>query len=208
MTNDNYRIRIYGRYIQARVQALAPPSLAGMTPRASYLHRLVRKHSPAGRNAAMLDVGCVHHGALIHFAREAGKSTLRIDCDLRRPSGHSIFGLRNFTGVGSLLAGEHELEEVWQQPLPDLRVVTSGTMPPNPVEFLVSKRFSGLAEQVREQFDDVLLDASPVGLVSDPAILAAQTDGVLLVFDFERTGRNHSCKAYVTWKPLRLEFCM
>lgn len=76
MTADTYRTRIYNRYVQARAQPLAPPTLAELAPRAPSLRRLVAAHFPADRHAAVLDVGC-GHGALLHFAREAGYTNLR-----------------------------------------------------------------------------------------------------------------------------------
>ncbi len=76
MTTDTYRSRIYTHYVQARTQALAPETLAGLAPRAPYLRRLVRAHFPADKNAAVLDLGC-GHGALLHFAREADYTDLR-----------------------------------------------------------------------------------------------------------------------------------
>ena len=76
MTTDTYRTRIYSHYVQSRTQSLAPDTLAGLTPRAPYLRRLVRAHFPPDRQAAVLDLGC-GHGALLHFAREAGYTVLR-----------------------------------------------------------------------------------------------------------------------------------
>ena len=76
MTTETYRTRIYTHYVQARTQALAPETLAGLAPRAPSLRRLVREHFPADRHAAVLDLGC-GHGALLHFAREAGYTNLR-----------------------------------------------------------------------------------------------------------------------------------
>lgn len=75
MTTDTYRSRIYTNYVQSRTQVLAPPTLAELAPRAPSLRRLVQKHFPADRQAAVLDLGC-GHGALLHFAREAGYTNL------------------------------------------------------------------------------------------------------------------------------------
>lgn len=75
MTIDTYRTRIYTHYVKSRTQALAPETLAGLAPRAPSLRRLVRAHFPADRQAAVLDLGC-GHGALLHFAREAGYTNL------------------------------------------------------------------------------------------------------------------------------------
>jgi len=68
---NDYRGRIYGRYVTARTQELAPAVIQGLKPRAAHLNKLIRLHFPANRNVAILDLGC-GHGALIHFAREAG----------------------------------------------------------------------------------------------------------------------------------------
>ena len=118
---------------------------------------------------------------------QADKSTLIMDCDLRKPVIHKIFELRNFAGVVDALVKNLDLSEIWHEPVPGLKVVTTGSMPPNPSELLSSKRFAQFVGQVRERFDYVLIDAPPVELVSDPAILATQADGVLLVLDAQNT---------------------
>lgn len=66
-----YRPRVYDSYISSRPESIAPSTLDGLSPRAPYLRRLVRKHFPENKGASILDIGC-GHGALIHFAREAG----------------------------------------------------------------------------------------------------------------------------------------
>jgi capsular exopolysaccharide synthesis family protein len=118
---------------------------------------------------------------------QADKKTLLMDCDLRKPAIHKIFGLRNFIGVVNVLVGERTVEEVCWEPFPGLNVMTAGSMPPNPSELLGSKRFAQLVGHLREQFDYVLIDAPPVELVSDPTILATQGDGVLFVMDPQNT---------------------
>jgi len=127
---------------------------------------------------------CANLGVVL---AQADKKTLVLDCDLRRPVLHKVFGLRNLWGLVNVLAAERKLEEVWHEPLPGLKVVTVGPVPPNPAELLGSQRFAELLEAFREQFDYVLVDAPPVELVSDPAILATQGDGVLLVVDAQKT---------------------
>jgi SAM-dependent methyltransferase len=76
MDTQTYRSRIYGRYVQGRNVPLAPIALAGLAPRAPSLQRLIRRHFPSDKRAAILDVGC-GHGALIYFAREAGYQHIR-----------------------------------------------------------------------------------------------------------------------------------
>jgi SAM-dependent methyltransferase len=75
MPQSKYRERIYRHYVEAATQSLAPVTLEGLAPRRPYLERLVARHFPADRNAAVLDLGC-GHGALLHVAREAGYANL------------------------------------------------------------------------------------------------------------------------------------
>ena len=119
---------------------------------------------------------------------QADKKTLVVDCDLRKPVVHKVFGVRNMRGLVNVLAGEHSLQETYQEPLtPNLKVLTTGLMPPNPAELLGSRHFAEFLGETREAFDYVLMDAPPVQLVSDPVILASQGDGVLLIFDAQNT---------------------
>ena len=127
---------------------------------------------------------CANLGVVL---AQAEKSTLIVDCDLRKPAIHEFFGLRNVCGVVNVLAGEYKLQEVWKEPLPGLKVVCAGPVPPNPAELLTSGHLSDFLASAREEFDYVLVDAPPVGLISDPAILATQGDGVLLLVDAQNT---------------------
>jgi capsular exopolysaccharide synthesis family protein len=127
---------------------------------------------------------CANLGVVL---AQAGKRVLIMDCDLRRPVIHRIFGLPNTWGIVNVLVGESNLRDTYQEPVPGMKVLTVGAVPPNPAELLSSQRLSELLLTVREDFDYVLLDSSPTKLVSDPAILAAQSDGVLLTFDAQRT---------------------
>jgi capsular exopolysaccharide synthesis family protein len=127
---------------------------------------------------------CANLGVLMS---QADKSTLIVDCDLRKPVMHKFFRIRGTEGIVDILAGERTLQEVWHEPVPGLKVVPVGRKPPNPAELLGSQRFSEFLASVREEFDYVLVDAPPVGLVTDPAILASQGDGVLIVLDAQRT---------------------
>ena len=118
---------------------------------------------------------------------QAGKNTLLVDCDLRRPMLHNIFQTRNLEGLVNILIGERKPQEVWLEPTPGLKLVPAGPLPPNPAELLSSRRLVDFLGQVRRDFDYVLVDTPPVGSVSDSAVLAANVDGVLLVLDAQRT---------------------
>lgn len=115
------------------------------------------------------------------------KSVLIIDGDLRRPAMHKIFGMNNALGLVNVLVGERDLEDSWQEAVPGLKILTAGSASPNPAELLSSQRYAELLVQAKNEFDFVLIDAPPVGPVSDPAILATHSDGVLLVVDAQST---------------------
>jgi capsular exopolysaccharide synthesis family protein len=127
---------------------------------------------------------CANLGVVL---AQAGKAVLIIDCDFRKPVMHKFFGLRNLLGVVDVLAGERTLQEVTKQPVAGLTVMPVGHIPPNPTELLGTQRFKQLLTSVRQTYDYVLIDAPPVGIVSDPAILGTQGDGVLLVLDAQNT---------------------
>src|SRR5829696_1715065 len=141
---------------------------------------VVTSHGPGeGKSTTCANLGVV--------LAQAGKNVLILDCDFRKPIIHRFFGLRNLVGVVDVLAGERKLQDVGAEPVKGLRVMPVGHIPPNPSELLGNPRFSELLASLREQFDYVLIDAPPVGLVSDPVILATQGDGVLLVSDAQNT---------------------
>ena len=125
---------------------------------------------------------CANLGVVL---AQAGKKTLIVDCDLRKPVMHKAFQLRNVWGLVDLLAGEYELQRVLQQATSNLFVLSAGPPLQNPGEVLSSKSFATFLSRVREEFEYVLIDSTPVQLVADPAILAPQSDGVLLVLDAE-----------------------
>ena len=118
---------------------------------------------------------------------QAGKNTLILDCDLRRPSQHDIFRTLNIMGLVDVLVGEKEPPEVWHEPIPNLKLIPTGAPPPNPAEILTSRRLTEFLGRVRQEFDYVLVDTPPMGLVSEAAALAANGDGVLLVLDSQHT---------------------
>ncbi len=122
---------------------------------------------------------------------QAGQRVILIDADLHRPRQHHIFKLPNNLGLTSaLLADEHDTEKMLQDaPTPGLRVLTSGPLPPNAAELLGSARMTSLLAALAEVSDLVIVDSPPATALADTAILATQTDGVLLVLDATKTRR-------------------
>lgn len=140
-------------------------------------------------------VVCANLGVVL---AQAGKSTLIVECDFRRPAMHKIFGLRTRGAtVASILAGEHGLQEASQKPLADydLEVLAVGAPPPDPAALLSSPYLSELLTSAKERFDYVLVSSPVVGALSDPFILARQGDGVLLALDAQKSRKGHVRRA-------------
>lgn len=92
-----YRKRIYAHYVTGRAVVPAPSTLAGLSPRAPYLRKLVREHFPAARGTAILELGC-GHGALIHFARQAGYTNIAgVDGSLEQVAAARRLGIEGVT---------------------------------------------------------------------------------------------------------------
>ena len=118
-----------------------------------------------------------------------------VDCDLRRPTLHSLFGLPNEEGLTSLMLQEGGRIPVQRTEVPGLVVLTSGPLPPRPADILGSKRMEAVIAQLRDQSDIVLFDTPPVNAVTDAAVLATRVDGVLLVFRAGATKRDRAREA-------------
>src|SRR5512135_1561560 len=112
----------------------------------------------------------------------AGRRVLLIDADLRSPSLDKVHGLRREPGLSHLLKDRLPLHEVVQRSqIENLEVITVGPEVRNPDELLSSPRLKELLGEVRQAYDVILLDSSPLLAVVDPAIVGAVVDGVILV---------------------------
>jgi capsular exopolysaccharide synthesis family protein len=110
------------------------------------------------------------------------RSVLLVDADLRRSCLHEMFKLRASPGLTSYLAGNSLLEAVISKTaIPNLSIVPSGPLPPNPAELLASRRMREFLESVSERYDITLVDSPPVLAVTDACVLASMTDGVIFV---------------------------
>lgn len=127
---------------------------------------------------------------------QAEQRVLVVDCDLRRPSLHALFGAPNERGLTSAILeqGEGPLP-VQNTVVPGLTLLTSGPLPPRPGDLLGSRRMAQLIERLRAEADIVLFDTPPVGAVADAAALAPRVDGVLLVLHAGMTRRDRAREA-------------
>lgn len=111
----------------------------------------------------------------------AGAKIVLIDADLRKPKVHMCLELENTTGFSNYLAGFAELDDVIQHCKNGLDVITSGQIPPNPSELLVSPRMEKALLKLAEKYDYVIIDAPPVNIVSDAVSMSKLVTGVAVV---------------------------
>ncbi len=127
---------------------------------------------------------------------QAEQRVLMVDCDLRRPSLHSLFGVPNDRGVTSALLEQSEGPlPIQETGVAGLRLLASGPLPPRPADLLGSRRMGALIERLRGEADMVLFDTPPVVAVTDAAVLAPRVDGVLLVLQAGHTRRDRAREA-------------
>jgi capsular exopolysaccharide synthesis family protein len=118
------------------------------------------------------------------------KRILIVDCDMRRPRQHTMFGVDNSYGLSNYLSGNtDEQQPALIQQIVDskISVLPSGPIPPNPAELLGSKRMKTLLNKSIERFDFVLLDSPPVQQVTDSLLLASLVDGTVTVLRAGKT---------------------
>lgn len=121
---------------------------------------------------------------------EAEHKVVLVDGDMRRPMLHKYLELVGSVGFSTVLSGQASLSDVLQKTrFPGLTVLTAGAVPPNPSELLGSQAANKLLAELRAQFDYVIVDSSPLLAVTDSAILAANSDGVLVMARFGQTKR-------------------
>ncbi|WP_305120027.1 CpsD/CapB family tyrosine-protein kinase [Priestia aryabhattai] len=127
---------------------------------------------------------------------QQGLNVLLIDGDLRKPTAHYTFRLENHTGLTNVLTRQSQLGQAVQSTeVPNLYVLTSGPIPPNPSELLASKQMGEVLAEMKERFDMVIFDTPPILAVADAQILANQVDASLLVVSSGKTEKDAALKA-------------
>ena len=122
---------------------------------------------------------------------QTGAEVLILDCDLRRPRIHAHFGLPNTRGVTNYLSGEANVSELVQASdrVQNLKVITSGPVPPNAAELLGSDEMRKLLYVLAENFTHIIIDSPPAISFTDASILSTMVDGVMLVVHGGRSSR-------------------
>lgn len=132
----------------------------------------------------------------ITFAQTGGK-TLLIDADLRRPIIHKVFNLPPHPGLTEILIGDVASYNDVIKPtsVNNLFILPAGTIPPNPSELLESGKFPAIIKYATENFEQIIIDSAPIGMVSDTTLIANMLDGAVVVLHAGKTDRFIASKA-------------
>lgn len=128
---------------------------------------------------------------------QGGQRTVLVDCDLRKPSQHTLWGLANENGLTTMLLEASALDRPPLQAtaLERLSILTSGPLPPNPADVIGSHRMDEAIASLRAQADYIIFDAPPVLAATDASLLALKTDGLLLVLRAGVSRRDQTARA-------------
>ena len=112
-----------------------------------------------------------------------GKKTVLIGMDLRKPRIYQEFGISNKLGVSTYLSGKASLDEVIQPSgkLPNLDIITAGSIPPNPAELIASERCNEFFKELKERYDYIIIDTPPLMWVTDALLLMKHVDTAIYV---------------------------
>jgi protein-tyrosine kinase len=116
----------------------------------------------------------------IAFA-QLGRRTLLVDADLRKPTVHNLFGANNARGLTQALTSQETPQLLGVEGVPELSLLTSGNIGPNPLELLSDKRFERLLGDWRRAFDFILVDTPPVSHFTDALLIASMAGNVLVL---------------------------
>ncbi len=121
----------------------------------------------------------------------SGKKTILLDLDLRKPKIHLGLDADNSKGMSSMIVGHYSMEEcIKSTELDNLDFITAGAVPPNPSELLLSNRFKEIIEKLKNEYDVIVMDNPPVGLVSDGVKAMTDSDIPIYVFKSHYSKRN------------------
>ncbi|HBH49082.1 MAG TPA: capsular biosynthesis protein, partial [Bacteroidales bacterium] len=121
----------------------------------------------------------------------AGKKTLLVGLDLRRPKIHRIFNLNNDAGLSTFLAGRSEANDIVQSTnVESLSIVNSGPVPPNPAELIGSERLVEFIESMKTQFDYIVIDTPPIAIVTDALLLKDLINTYIFVIRHDYSDRS------------------
>ena len=128
---------------------------------------------------------------------QQGKKVILIDADMRKPTQHKLIDKRNNTGLSKLILGEISEDAVSHLNVNDVKfdVLTSGPVPPNPSEMLVSSTMEDILNSCIDNYDYIIVDTPPLLAATDAQIMARVADATLLVVDMQISKRTQIIEA-------------
>lgn len=126
---------------------------------------------------------------------QAGKKTLILDCDLRKPKVHKMFKISGTVGFTNIMADNLKLTEIVYPFNETLDILPSGTVPPNPSEILSSNKMKNILLDASKIYERIIIDSPPINAVTDAQILSGITDGVLLIVSSGSTNIDNAIRA-------------
>lgn len=111
---------------------------------------------------------------------QVGRRVLLVDADMRHPVQHHVWGMTNAVGLSNVIV-DVPIDIAVQEAIPNLYVLSSGVVPPNPVALLDSRRMAALVNTFVKDYDFVIFDTPPLAGIADAAVLGKLADGILLV---------------------------
>ena len=136
-----------------------------------------------GRSTALLNLA-------VTIVRETGKKVLVIDCDFQYPSLHQLLNLPLEGGILDILSGKAELQTVIKETvLPNLSLLSAGSVPDNMFGIFGARKLKSTIEILKQRYDFLLFDTSPIGFHTDAGLLSEFVDGIVMVIRCEATQR-------------------
>jgi polysaccharide biosynthesis transport protein len=120
---------------------------------------------------------------------QMGNKVLLIDCDMRKPKINKIFETSRDIGISTILVGRCEIDEaIISTTIPNLDIISSGPLPPNPSEIIGSNKMVTVINKLRDRYERIIIDSPPITAVTDAAVLAKYADGIIIII---RCGETH-----------------
>ena len=130
----------------------------------------------------------INLGGIIAFS---GKRVIILDLDMRRPKIHSGFGVKNESGMSTLLISRDEVKNcIHHSKLNNLDFITAGPIPPNPSELIINGKIKNILEELKQSYDVIIVDNPPVGLVTDGISIIQNADYPVYIFRAEYSKKN------------------
>ncbi len=121
-----------------------------------------------------------------------GKKTVLLGFDMRKPKLFQEFGITNSVGLSSFLSNQESIDNIIQNTrvLPNLDIIPSGPIPPNPAEMIASDKCTELFDELKKRYDYIVIDTPPLGLVTDAFLLMRYTDANIFIVRQGHTNKN------------------